>query len=483
MNFWALKRRIHPCWLIAIVCLGFSLGIFLAEYYQFQNTYILIMVIIFVAVGIWKRWVALIPLIIIGGLMLGIFRGSLVQFELARYKSIYGQTVLVSGIVKEDVDIGGSDQLVVKLGGVSINNKTESGVLWITVSTDKHIKRSDRLLVKGKIMKGFGNFAGVIYRAKLEKISEPETKDFALAFRDWFSSTIRKSIPEPEASLGIGFLVGQRSALPADLVDVLKLAGLTHIVVASGYNLTILVRLARRLFEKISKYMATLSATIMIIAFIAITGISPSMTRAGLVSGLSLAAWYYGRKFHPIVLLMIAIAITLIINPSYAWGDIGWLLSFAAFAGVMILSPLMQRYFFDKEKPGFVMQILCETVSAQIVTAPILIVTFGQISNVAIISNLLILPFVPFAMLFVFIAGVGSIIISSLSTIFGLPAYLLLKCMTTIARYLAELPWAINNNITISWSIAIIIYTIIIAVCLYMSRVTKYNLRDANLVE
>ena len=151
---------------------------------------------------------------------------------------------------------------------------------------------------------------------------------------------MREVVKEPQASLGIGFLTGQRSTLPDSLDEQLRIVGLTHIVVASGYNLTILVRFARRLFVRYSKYWATVSASVMICGFVLVTGFSPSMSRAALVTGLSLAAWYYGRKIHPLVLLLFAAAITVLINPSFLWGDIGWALSFTAFAGVMLLAPL-----------------------------------------------------------------------------------------------------------------------------------------------
>ena len=220
---------------------------------------------------------------------------------------------------------------------------------------------------------------------------------------------------------------------------------MTHIIVASGYNLTILVRFSRRIFEKISKYLSMVFSVFMIVAFISITGLSPSMSRAGFVSILCLMTWYYGRKFHPVVLLSIAMAVTLIFNPSYAWGDIGWQLSFMAFAGVMILAPLLQRYFFGDKKIGFIKQILSETISAQIVTAPIIIMSFGQISNLAIIANLLILPLVPLTMFLTFIAGLGSLIFPSYASMIGLPAKFILDYMIEVIKGLSNIPWAVSK--------------------------------------
>lgn len=485
MNWWVLKRRIHSSWLIAIICGGIFVGVFMAQYVKSEwsnSTFSLVIATLINLIVFWRRYVYLIPVLIIAGILLGLWRGSLSQNELAKFQTLYGKSILVSGTANDDVDIGTSGQTVIRLSNLLINNQKMVGILYVTTSTDIEIKRGYELLISGLLKEGFGNFSGTIYRAVVDKIIHPQPGDIARQIRDWFADAIRRVIPAPESSLGIGFLVGQRRALPADLVLALQMVGLTHIVVASGYNLTILVRLARRLFEKVSKYLSALSAGLMIFGFMAITGLSPSMTRAGLVSALSLLAWYYGRKFHPIVLLMIAIAVTVVINPSYAWGDLGWQLSFASFAGVMILAPLACRYFFGDEKPIFIAQILIETMSAFIVTAPILIMAFGQLSNVSLFSNLLVLPLVPLAMLLTFIAGVGALILPCVGWVIAMPAIWLLKYMVGVAGYFANLPWAISKLDMQWWSIAIIYFVMSVA-CFYMWRVTKYNLRDVNIVE
>lgn len=484
MNWWLLKRQIHPSWLIAVGCGGVYVGVFLAQYYQLPeniSTNALVVALIIAVAVFWRKSVYLVPPLIIAGMLLGLWRGSISQFELEKFRPSYGKIVLIQGVVKDDVDIDSSGLMVIRLSKLIIDGNSMPGALWVTASGE-NIKRGDELVLSGKLKEGFGTFSGVIYRADLIKVIHPSPGDIARMIRDWFADAVRKVVPEPESSLGIGYLVGQRRALPADLVSALQTAGLTHIVVASGYNLTILVRLARRLFEKISKYLSALSASAMIVAFIAITGASPSMARAGLVAGLSLAAWYYGRRFHPIVLLFIAIAVTLLINPSYAWGDLGWQLSFTAFAGVMIIAPLMQRYLFGDSKPGMIRQILGETVSAQMATAPILIASFGQISNVALVTNLLVLPLVPFAMLFTFAAGIGSLILPAVAWLTAMPAAWLLRYMVFVAEYFAGLPWAVSA-VRFSTLNVLVCYAAIVAICIYMWRVTKFNLRQTNLVE
>lgn len=484
MSWWSLKKKIHPSWLIALLCAGIFIGVYLAQYTKsaiFSSVIILVIALAFVVIGFWRKYVYMIPIIVIGGILFGLWRGLIIQTSLAEFTPLYGKLITLEGYIKDDADTGTAGQIVIRLDNIVINGKSMSGVLWI--STDNvDVKRGDKLILHGQLREGFGNFAGVVYRATIDEIIRPEPGDIARVVRDWFADGVRQALPEPESSLGLGYLLGQRRALPADLALALQIAGLTHVVVASGYNLTILVRLARRLFVKVSKYLSALSAVLMIVSFMAITGISPSMSRAGLVSVLSLVAWYYGRKFHPIILLLVAVAVTVIINPSYAWGDLGWQLSFAAFAGVMIIAPLAQCYLFGEKKPGFVGQVLGETVSAQLATAPIIILAFGQFSNVAIISNLLILPLVPLAMFLTFVAGLGGLVLPGLATIIGAPATWLLHYMVSVAEYLASLPWAMSA-VDIKWWVIVIYYATLIGVCLYMWRKTKYSLRDTNLVE
>ena len=473
MNWWVLKRRVHTSWLIAMLCVGVIVGVIYAQYMPPSPLSWLYVGLVLAILGMWRHRVYVLPLFFIAGALIGLWRGGGSIQQLQPYAAIIGHKVVVRGTANDDPDLDKNNQLILQLSNVRINSHELAGSVWVSASKKLDIKRGDIVTVDGKLTDGFGNVSASMYRADVTKVERPVPGDVAGHVRDWFASGVRKAIPEPEASLGIGYDVGQRSALPTELDAALKTVGLTHIVVASGYNLTILVRLARRLFEKISKYLSTLAAGGMIVAFMAVTGLSPSMSRAGLVASLSLLAWYYGRKFHPLVLLPLAAAVTLFIRPSYGWNDLGWELSFAAFAGVMIVAPLLQQFFFGKEKPGVVRQILGETISAELVTLPILVLAFGQFSNVGLIANLLVLPLVPLAMLLTFIAGVGSLLIPSIIGIIGIPAFWLLNYMTSVARFLASLPW-VQTSITINGGAVAVYYSILFAICIFKLYLTSF---------
>lgn len=485
MNRYILRRRLHTSWLIAVLAVGVLSGVVAVRHVDqvmFGSIAWLMAGVGLSALVLWRRYIYLVPLIFVAGMFIGLWRGSIEQHQLTIFRHLYGYQMHVTGSVSEDIDVGKKGEMVMRLDNLVIDGRLLAGKLWVTTRENADIKRGDRVVVQGKLLEGFGSFSATMYRANLGKIERPQPGDVARQVRDWFANAVRIAIPEPQASLGIGYLAGQRRALPEDLAAALQIAGLTHIVVASGYNLTILVRLARRLFAKISLYMSALMASGMIVSFIAVTGASPSMTRAGLVTGLSLLAWYFGRKFHPLILLSIVAAVTVIISPSFAWGDLGWQLSFAAFAGVMVVAPLAQRYFFGDKKPGTMRQILGETVAAQLITLPILVLAFGQFSNVAVVANLLVLPLVPLAMLLTFIAGIGGLLTPSVAGVVGLPGQWLLQYMIGVAEYLSKLPWA-QTQIEINGWVVAVSYIVIASGCVYVWRKTKFNLRDSNIIE
>jgi competence protein ComEC len=476
---WA-KKRLHISWFIAALCLGIIIGsalcLRMASDIWTSPQWLIVVLSLFI-ISIIKRPRIFIGLALIAGLLLGCVRGSTVQQQFSAYRPFIGQAISLKGKVVEDASYGKKGDQRLRLGKVVIEGQDLAGEVWISLGTPADIKRGDYVMIRGKLGDGFGNLQATVFRAELQSVNRPHPGDVGRVFRDWFAAGISKAIPEPQSNLGIGYLVGQKTALPEGLEEQIRITGLTHVVVASGYNLMILVVFARRLFSKVSKYLATLAAGTMIAGFMMISGLSPSMSRAGLVAGLGLLAWYYGRRTHPVVLLSFAAAITLLIRPSYIWGDVGWFLSFLSFAGVIILAPLLHNYFWNKNKnPGFMRQLFVTTLSAQILTLPIIMYTFGQYSIYALLANILVLPVVPFAMLFTFVAGLGGVLIPVLASVFGWPAHVLLSYSTFVIEKIANLPNA-KGEVEIANLVVFISYLMIALAIFYLWKKTKHNFR------
>lgn len=476
---WWIKQLVHPSWHIACVSVGFVFGVWLASVILAPE-FLGLLGALCIASALLFRFRFLLLIGCVGGALIGLSYGAATLGDRSVYGLLVGKEITFSGTVREDPSQTASGDTSLQLKDINISGHSFSGSVFVTTRATDAL-RGDIVTISGKFSDGFGSFNASVRRATVIKVIRPEPGDIGRRVRDWFASNVREQIKDPQASLGVGFLTGQKSALPTDLAEALKIAGLTHIVVASGYNLTILVRLSRRLFVKVSKYLSAVSSSFMIIAFVSVTGMSPSMTRAGLVSGLSLLTWYYGHNFHALVLLPFAAAITVLIEPSYAWGDLGWQLSFAAFAGVMVFAPLLQRYFFGEQEPGVLRQILGETIAAHAVTIPVIAMSFGITSNVAILANLLVVPLVPLAMLLTFAVGILQIFHIPFIFVIAMPTEWLLTYMTSSATFLSELPWA-QSEIQLEWWGWAIYIAIIIVACIWMASAVRGGpIEDASL--
>lgn len=433
------------------------------------------------AVVIWRRTLGMLFLMFAAGMIVGIYRGGVELYAAAPIKTLVGKVVELEGRVSDDPQVDKKGQMILRLDAITMQGEPLAGKIWVSAEKNDTLRRSDRVVVRGKVNDGFGSFALTMYRASLLSASRLQPGDMAVQIRDNFADMVRRYIPLPEVDLGLGFLLGQKRALSNELMQTLQIAGLTHIVVASGYNLTILVRLMRRLLAPISKYLAFISAASLVLGFMAITGMSPSIARAGLVAGLSLLAWYYGRRFHPVMLLVMSAAVTAMIEPSFLWGDVGWYLSFAAFAGVMIVAPLLYAYFWGKKDPNWLTRIVVETFSAQIVALPIILMLFGSFSLLSIVANVLILPLVPLVMLLVFLTGITSFM-PLVANVLGWSAHIVLSYMIWVAELVANQQWAVFE-ITLSPLMLATIYGVLFLTVMYLLRITKYRLRDASIVE
>lgn len=480
-------KPLHSSWIAAIAAASVLLGAFAARHlhiYAFLYSGWLVVALSLLAVCLYKQKRWCVVLAIVAGLLIGYIRGLQTVVQERPVAEFIGQEVVIKGRITEDVVVkSGSDRMTLKL--IEINQHKIAGKIWVSLSQRDgvELQRSDVITIKGKLKPGFATYAGVISYGQLISANRTVKGDIGLEIREWFGDGAARVIKPPEVDLALGFLAGEKSSLPDDLLDALQVVGLTHIIVASGYNLTILVRLSRRTLAKASKFAATAGSAGLVGAFILVTGFSPSMSRAGIVTGLSLVAWYYGRNFHPIVLLLLAAAMTVLIDPSYVWGDAGWLLSFSAFAGVLVAAPLLNKYFYGDEKAGIWRQIILETTSAQLLTMPVIIYLFGQYSLIALVANLLILPLIPLVMLLSFIAGLAmNFQLSIIGELIGWLAEKLLQYMIWVVEILASLSWA-SVDIAASASQAVIMYLVIAVVLWWLKYKTKLRLVNTSVVE
>lgn len=437
-----------------------------------------------------KKIVAIIIISLLG-LSIGLARGVSVEQNIRRYSQLFGQEVSIRGRVLDDSSYGKNGQRQFFISDIRIENCRRDCKLVGKVRVRSRLNaapvRGQQVKVNGVMREGFSSYQAAIYYAEVIPISH--WISWFEHMRLQFFTAMRNVIPEPQASLGLGFLIGLQALLPETLLSELRRTGLTHIVAVSGYNLTVLVRLTRRTFAKQSKFFATIFAFVLIAFFMMVTGLAPSIFRASVVAVVSLWSWYYGRSARPMMLLGLSGVFTAMLSPILLWSDLGWWLSFLAFFGVLVVGPTFSLRFFHKppsELPFFG-QIILETSSAQLMTLPLTVHTFGQLSVVSLLANMIVLPVIPIAMGFSFIAVIGGMISTVFGPIVAWPAYFLLLSITEIVKLLSAIPFAFIDDITFSSSAMIVSYIIVILILLFwqrrLSKQEKMSLQTQNYLD
>lgn len=230
------------------------------------------------------------------------------------------------------------------------------------------------------------------------------TEELVAEARNWFSEEVKTILPEKEAGLGNSYLLGMKSGLDKNLSENLKKVGLAHIVVASGAHLSILVEVARKIFGRLSRFSGLLFSILFILFFMTMIGFTPSILRAGIMAIFTLISWYVGRKVAAPRMIVMVASITLMMDPTFI-NNLSWLLSFASYVGIMMLGPRLTKFFYGEKKPGFFASVILTTIAATLMTLPITLYYFGQVSIISILANLLILPTLSIAMGLVFLSG------------------------------------------------------------------------------
>jgi len=289
---------------------------------------------------------------------------------------------------------------------------------------------------------------GILYTlafAEVESTGEAHRnplKAGAIWLKHAYLSGLGQVLPEPVAGLAGGITVGDKRSIGQELSDTFLKVSLIHIVVLSGYNMTVVINAAAHVLSFLPRYGKFAVSGVIVALFILMTGGAASATRAGAMALLATYARLSGRTFIALRILGIVAFAMVLWNPYLLAFDPGFQLSILATLGLVLFTPLFsKRISFITERFG-AREIVASTLGTQMAVLPLLLYQNGLLSFVAIPANLLALVAVPLAMLFSFIAALAGIIFGTYGAVLAFPAYALLAYIIRVAELLGELPFA-----------------------------------------
>jgi competence protein ComEC len=257
------------------------------------------------------------------------------------------------------------------------------------------------------------------------------------------------AIPEPEAGLAAGIVIGLRDRVDRDLAAAFTAVGASHVVAISGWNIAIVAATVAALAGRLARRRRAVILVAAIVTYVLFAGASPSVVRAAAMAGVVLVARETGRAGRATAALGWAAALLLIADPALV-GDAGFQLSTLATGGILAwANPLTEHIgrLFGGRVPRWLAESLGVSLAAQAATLPVVLLTFGRLAVVSPIVNLAIVPLVAPAMAAAVIALIGGLVAlggapALIATIVGLPAWALLTAMCTVIRAAATLPFA-----------------------------------------
>jgi competence protein ComEC len=257
------------------------------------------------------------------------------------------------------------------------------------------------------------------------------------------------SLPQREAGLASGILVGLRELVDRGVAASFTTSGLSHVVAISGWNIAQVGAVIVSLLRWLPRRSRSILVILAIVLYTLLAGASASVARAAVMGSVALLARESGRRGGAATALGIAIWLLILADPAMA-SDVGFQLSSAATAGLLAwATPLQERLGRRawKRVPDWLVETMAVSLAAQAATLPLVLLHFGRLSLVSPLANLMAAPLIAPVMLLSLVAlvcgaamslGVPAVLLAP-----GLlPAWLGLAALIAIADLCAALPFA-----------------------------------------
>lgn len=293
---------------------------------------------------------------------------------------------------------------------------------------------------------------------------------------------LARSLDEPMAGLAQGIVTGRRGAVTPGLRDDLNASGLSHLVVISGSNVTILATLVVAASAwLVGRRRAIWLAIGVVGVYTAFVGADAPVVRAAIMGSLLLLASASGRRGAAEPAIALAVALMVALEPSTI-DDLSFQLSFAATASLAaIAEPARLRLSGAWLDPsvrtpgarlqGALLETAIVTLAAVAATLPLIALHFGRISLVAVPANLLVVPLFPLIFLGSLLTAVAGAMDAGLGEAVGwLLAWLPLSWFVELAEGAAGLPFASSQIDGFGLGHAVVLYGALVAVALWLRR-------------
>lgn len=474
------------------IVVGLSVGAFLPAIYWAVWLWLTVGLLNIALIFYRRSWLVVILALFLAAISSGILRFSLFNQIKSSDISFYNAgEITLRGVIIDDPKVTAElIKFTVRADGIAESNQLVSGKVLITtckypayyygneIEIAGNLKPTDNTTSYAKYLSRFGIYATIDY-PDIKLISEFKANAFLSAlynFKNGCIAIIQRNIPQPAAAFLSGLLFGNSASMPKNVLDDFNRTGLTHIVALSGFNITLIAGVLLNWLRFFPFRLRFGLALLGIVAFVLMTGASPSVVRAAMMAGVLMLAGVVGRSPNTTIALLLAATLMAWFNPKIIIYDVGFQLSFLSTVGILYLAPMLNTFLSKRFR--WVNEYLGTTLAALIMTFPIIAYDFQRTSLIAPIANLLVLPLIPLTMSLGFSALFTGAISSVLGWLAGIMVWAPLSIMIFITHILSRLPFASLEVNEINWGWLVIYYTGLISYMIYRNYVRSQKNRS-----
>ncbi|MDE3142525.1 MAG: ComEC family competence protein [Bacteroidota bacterium] len=323
--------------------------------------------------------------------------------------------------------------------------------------------------------KRFCAFQDIYYQVFLNdgdyQVLSSENKSF---FDDWLQATrtkvlavLRQYISNPDAvSIAEALLIGYRDDLGKDLVQAYSNTGVVHIIAISGLHIAMIYGLLIFLFRPFNRFrfirwIKPIFVLLIIWGFTFVAGAVPSILRSAVMFSFIVIGESFSKQINIYNNLAASAFTILLFNPFSLW-DVGFQLSYAAVLSIVIFSKhINNRIYFKNKMLKYVWELSSVTLSAQILTLPLILFYFHQFPGLFLFTNLIAVPLsglILFIELLLLIASP----LSMIANFVGNATEILINWMNNFILHINSIPFSTWQSIQINIIQAILLYLLII---------------------
>jgi competence protein ComEC len=454
------------------ICLFYLMGLLIGYYVKdFFIIIVLFFSIILLSIILYKTysWKILVAFPLICFFAYLNINGHLIEREQTIDQFLIKDTVSsnVEGYITDINIIDDKVQLTIGTNTIKISNKVYNNVGKIKAygKDTKNINIGDYISVNGSLKKltrptNEGQFdeekyyrvRGIKYKLFLKEYriieNKPEKlwmkiiypmKQYLYNIRFKANKIYDNVLPSNEANVMKAMILGEKSYLSIDTKNKYSESGISHILAISGLHIAILgYGFYWIICLLLSKKKGVIVTIVFLILYCILTGSSVSTVRAVIMLSIVLLAYLFGRSYDILSSISMGALILLVVNPFYLW-DVGFLLSFTAVLGIVLIKPSLDILY--NQKRNNIISTLNVSLAATLGTMPVIIYYFYELHLYAALVNVLVVPLMTIVVLFGFVVIITGIFSVSLAKIFAGVVFYILKFYDFCCEVTSNMPY------------------------------------------